>query len=263
MREVLEWTVTIWNRYWGNGVIQYLLLLSVIYLLLRRRKESDIRQIFPYLLTVLILFVCPVTAKIIQKCIGADVYWRVLWLLPATPVISLACTELLHKKNSRVLRFALVALCAVLIVLGTGNLLRSGEYTRVGNYQKVPNEVANICSMVREHAGDDDNIRLAADEHVASYVRVYDPELHMPYGRRGYGTRSKYARRLYSAVNQSEEMNYKRIAKLSRITKCDFIAIPLTDTFDSTVMEAFGYLQIGTVNHYGIFQQTEPWPEKS
>lgn len=257
MKEIMEWTVTIWNKYWGDGYVQYLLLLAVLYLLLRRRKSRIVRQVLPYVFFILFIFICPLTAKIIQACIGADVYWRVLWLLPATPVIALACTEFLHIRKTRLARCATVLLFAFTIVFCGKSLLDSGQYIKVHNYQKVPDEVAHICNMIRADAGDK-MVRLVTDENISPYVRVYDPTFRMPYGRRGKGAITKNTINLYKAVHPEKgRVKYKRIARLAKASKCNYMAIVMNDRFNVKFVEQFGYVQIGNVNNYGIFRLNE------
>lgn len=256
MKEIMEWTVSIWNNYWGDGYIQYLLLAAVVYLLIWKRKKTSIRQVLPYLFLVLFVFLCPFTAKIIQKCIGQDVYWRVLWLLPATPVIALACTEFLHIRKSKLARYATVFLFAATIAVCGKSLLDSGQYVKVHNYQKVPDEVAHICNMIREDAGDGE-VYLATDENLSPYIRVYDPSFKMPYGRRGKGAITKSTIRLYKAVHPEGRVKYKKIARYAKASGCNYIAVVLNDRFKPRAMERYGYQQIGTVNNYGIFRLTE------
>lgn len=252
MKEIIIWSISTWSSYWGNGFYHYLLLLSVLYLIGWKRKNRSSRQLLSFFFAVLFLFLFPFTAYIIQTCIGQDVYWRVLWLLPTAPLIALACAEFPEKIPSGFLRSGLVLVFAALIIVCSNSLLHSGEYTQVFNYQKVPDEVAHICSLIQDYAGDQE-IRLAADEHVATYVRVYDPSISMPYGRRCKGALDKNSRDLYQEIN-SEKPDYAQIARLARIKKCNFISVAIPEDFDPYEMENLGYIQVGTVNQYGIFQ---------
>lgn len=49
MKEIVTWAVTIWDMYWGNGWVQYLLALSGIgILILGRKKGIALRLFFLY-----------------------------------------------------------------------------------------------------------------------------------------------------------------------------------------------------------------------
>lgn len=267
MTERMNLIFSTWNSYWGNGIYQYLLLAALLYLLICRRHRKSTRQTIPYMLLFLLLFFFPVTAAVIQKCIGADTYWRVLWLLPTGPVIALAAVEFLsvpvsilqskcsaRQKSPLPVVLLLVLTIPTAFLCGRG-MLQSGNYVRVHNYQKVPQEVAHICNLVSEHA-QGEPIKLASDEHIISYVRVYDASIQMPYGRRGDGASGEAAKELYEHM-YTNTYKYARIAKLAKKTGCNFIAIVLTKDSAVETMAKHGYQQIGTVNSYGIFQLTE------
>ena len=80
MKEVLKQSVNFWQSYWGNSLMPWLLLAAVSLLVIFRRKKKITKYLLFYLFLVLALFFCPPAARIIQKCIGSSVYWRVLWL---------------------------------------------------------------------------------------------------------------------------------------------------------------------------------------
>lgn len=271
MQEQLQWILSTWNSYWGDGIYQYLLLLSLLFLLFRRRRQRSTWQTVSYTILFLLIFFIPATAAIIQKCIGKDVYWRVLWLLPTTAVIALAAAELLsdigrflsartssrtesssasgcRKKLCWLCLIPVTALCAVFCVKG---MMASDNYVKVSNYQKVPEEVAHICNMVLEHA-QGETIKLAADEHVCSYVRVYDASIQMPYGRRGQGASGKATKELYSLMC-SESPDYARIAELALETSCNFLILAPDSDSVSDIFSEYGYQLIGSVNSYQIF----------
>lgn len=70
MNEVMQNILAAWKSYWGEGFYPYLLLVAFLYLLIFFRKKEQIRQILVYVVIMLAVFFCPVTAWIIQKCIG-------------------------------------------------------------------------------------------------------------------------------------------------------------------------------------------------
>ena len=96
MKELINQILNFWSNYWGDSLFLYLLILAAAYLLIFKRKEENVKYVLTYLLIMLFLFFCPLTAAVIQKCIGESVYWRVLWLIPSSPVIALAMTELIR-----------------------------------------------------------------------------------------------------------------------------------------------------------------------
>ena len=251
MKEVIKETIAFWNNYWGDSFVPWLLLALVIYLLAFRRKKEMIRYVLLYLAVSLFLFFCPFTAKIIQACIGETVYWRVLWLIPSTPVIAIAMTEVLRerKKAGKVLG---LAVCAAFIVLAGKGIYQAGNYHLVHNYQKVPDEVAGICEMVKNDA-DGSLFMLAADNYIGPYVRVYDPSIRMMFNREsrgGYGAGSK---RLYLEIN-APVLNYRNIGAIGRRTFCNYLVVKVPNEEQKKDLEAYGYQEVGSVNRYSLYR---------
>ena len=93
MREILQNALTSWDKYWDGSIYPYLLLGAALYLLFFEKKRKQAGYLLGYLVITLALMFCPVTAALIEKCIGGMVYWRVVWIFPALPVIALGFTS--------------------------------------------------------------------------------------------------------------------------------------------------------------------------
>ncbi|MFR3882898.1 MAG: hypothetical protein ACLTX6_11845 [Lachnospiraceae bacterium] len=208
MKELINQILNLWSNYWGDSLFSYLLILAAAYLLVFKRKEENVKYVLTYLLIMLFLFFCPLTAAVIQKCIGESVYWRVLWLIPSSPVIALAMTELIkdHQKNMQML---LVVLCIGIVAVSGKEVYLAGNYTRVHNYQQVPDEVAGICELIQADA-QGEKFTFASDDDISSYVRVYDPSIYNLIGRNARSTHGR-SRKLYYEIN-SPEPDYRIIA---------------------------------------------------
>ncbi|MDO4323725.1 MAG: hypothetical protein Q4C61_14490 [Lachnospiraceae bacterium] len=257
MKAILMWIISNWNMYWGDGFYQYLLLISVIYLLFQKRKEKNTRHTLIYSVILLGVFTLPFTAAVIRACIGEEVYWRVLWLLPTVPLIALAAADFLRKRKSRLLQIiCLLAFTGIIVFSGKG-MFRAVNYFIADNPQKVPSEVAYICNLVNERAEEAgfSQVRIAADDHIASYVRVYDASILMPYGRRDKGALDKYSTTLYKQINASEP-SFKKIAKCAKQLECHFIIVDLRGESPFDTFEKYGYTKIGELHNYTIFQFT-------
>ena len=258
MRTLIEWTFSVWKTYWDEGFYQYLLLFSIIYLLICKRKNKGTAQSLPFVAAILLVFFCTYTAAAIRACIGETVYWIALWMLPAIPVIALGATEFLRSRRSGITRILMLFLFVSVIAISGKGMLKAGNYIRLSNHQKIPNEVARICDIVREKAASDSltEIRLAGDETVASYVRVYDPSILMPYGRWGTGALDKASRNLHRELN-AEQPDYDKLAKAGKKKECNFLVLPDTGTDPSFAFEKYGYFAIGTAGSYTIYQLTQ------
>lgn len=251
MREIVKEIGETWIRYWGEGGYQYLFLAAVIYLLIRKRKDGNTRAMLLYVGCMLFVFACPFTAWIIGKCIGTSVYWRVLWLVPAVPVIGIAAVDIIRNKRKPI-RLLLMAVFIGMIAVCGKSMISAGNYVIAHNFQQVPDEVAQICTLIRQDAGEN-KVYLATDDHIASYARVYDPSIYMPYGRGGKSARGKRAARLYKEIMLGGD--YERVAALAKRLKCNYVVGVVHDLSQIVFMEEKGYYEIGTVNDYRIFSK--------
>ena len=250
MKELINQILTFWNNYWGESFFPYLLVFAFVYLLIFRRKNRNIKYILTYLLIMLFLFFCPVTAKIIQKCIGSNVYWRVLWLVPSTPVIALAMTELV-RSHHKIMQAVLVILCIAVIAVSGREIYQAGNYARVNNYQQVPDEVAGICELIQADA-QGERFVFASDDEVSSYVRVYDPSIYNLIGRNARSTKGR-SKMLFRAINRPDP-KYRRIGKIAKKKKCNYLALKITADEQKDKLAEFEYQEIGSIGRYTVFR---------
>jgi hypothetical protein len=241
--------------YWGKGYVQYLLPVACVYLLVRRKKIRQAGLFLGYFALGLFFYWCPLTAGIIQKCVGTDVYWRYLWVLPTVPVLALAMTDFCMNCKKKLLRFAAVVLMAGVIVV-SGEAIRPSEiYSKESNRQKVPETVAAVCSIIREDAKDGE-VLLATDDDLASFIRVYDASIQMPYGRAARGASNSIERQLYQLIMQTP-MDCEALMDCVGQTDVNYLVVKLakeTEEEANICIESHDFMRIGKVNDYGIYR---------
>ena len=227
MREVIDLIFSTWQSYWNKSWYPLLLVGAVLFIFvsLKRRPlytERKAAEVVVYTLLVLAVFFFPLSAWILQKCLGAEVYWRVLWMVPVVPLLAYTGTRLIRLPKKRTAQAAvLVVLLGVAAV--SGKSIYEGNYSRVHNYQQVPDEVAHVCNLINAHRGDGDAL-LATDNNLSPYIRVYDASIRMPYGRLGRGAKAEIDRTIYHEIN-FEQDQYSEIAKNAKHRGCTYLAI--------------------------------------
>ena len=160
------------------------------------------------------------------------------------------CRNLPDKKGGSFQTTAVLAFC------GTG-LNKDGFYKKVQNVQKIPDEVVSICNLINEQKEENEEIYLATDDKIASYVRVYDPSIKMPYGRGGKGASGKKAARWLHKQLVAEVPVIKKVVKNAKRLKCNYLVFPVPSKKKQLYMETKGFYLIGQVNEYGIFKYCE------
>ena len=97
MDNVVHYIIFWWEQYWGSSWYPYLWAAAFLYLLIFERKRKNTGYLIAFQCLLCFLYFCPVTAALIQKCIGGLVYWRVIWLFPVVPALALVVTSLLSR----------------------------------------------------------------------------------------------------------------------------------------------------------------------
>ena len=251
MTEMIKKSLEFWNNYWGDSFFPYLLAIAFFYLLIFKHRKKMTRYILGYMLLTLFLFFFPYTAKIIQKCIGENVYWRVLWLVPSSPVIALAMTEFIRGRKT-FLQPVLIVICAGVIAFSGKEFFTEGYFHRVNNYQQVPDEVAGICELVRQDAGGE-KFFLVADNYISAYIRVYDPSIYMPFGRRGSGGAVGKRKQLYLEIN-APSFNYSSIGECAKRVKCNYLVVKIPNEQQKGELETYDYHEIGVIGSYSVYR---------
>lgn len=267
MDNMIEMVRLTWQAYWNGSGYPYLLAAALLILLWagwRRwragqagtdasaRNSQTLTAI--YALLVLAAFAFPASAWVMQKCIGADVYWRVLWTVPVVPLIACAAARLLAacrgSWKKRLLQAELV-LCMAGVIAVAGKSVYEGNYQRVHNFQQVPDEVAHVCNLVNADRGDGEAL-LATDNNLSPYIRVYDPSIQMIYGRLGRGAETALAKKIYKGIHAGP-VNYGKVARRCRKCGVNYLVICVYSEEDRSAIEGEGYELLDYVNQYGVF----------
>ena len=253
MKELIMQMPNWWKEYWGTSLFPWLFLAAVAYLFLFHRKEKKIKYILTYTAVALFLFFFPVSASVIQKCIGETVYWRVFWLVPFMPVMALAATEFLRRRKG-MLQGLLVFLFIGVIAVSGKEFHHEGYFSLVHNYQKVPDVVAGLCEMVKADAGEKSRYVIAADNYVAPYIRVYDPSIYTLFGRERRGNGKRVVKRLYEQINAPEVLDYNKVGNYGKRSYCNYLVVKIPNEEQKAQLEAYGYQEVGTVDRYSLFR---------
>ncbi len=247
-------TAVDWLRsYAGDGWHVVLFLPALAYILFARCDKRLKRFLAAYTVLFLFLYFCPVTAKIIMDyCIGEEVYWRMLWLLPIPFVIAFAGTLLFRhfrKKAAQIL--CLTAL--VLVIAFTGRSMYFGEdsrYTLASNWNKIPTEMYSVCQIILED-GDPSAVKKAVvPEEMVSYVRQYTAQIELVFGRRG--NLGKRAQRVYDEMT-SPDPDLEALTVNARKLSVDYLVYVYTEERYQKLLE-LGWEEIAAVGNYRVYR---------
>ncbi|RKM57838.1 hypothetical protein D6855_12370 [Butyrivibrio sp. CB08] len=243
--------------YFGNPILPIILFVSAVYLLV---CEKDIRKnIILGILPIVILagFLLPITKIVYVAAFddGSDTYYRVLWLIPMYVVIGYAACKLIFGFESKVKqRVALVA--AVVIVMLSGSLVYFNQYMSVAeNMYHIPQEVIDVCDVIAPKDGDS-RVRAVFPSELVHFVRQYDVNILMPYGREMLATQWDYYNAVYDAYEKPEVINAEKLLEATRQSKCLYIVLR-TDRKVDVSLVTMGLKLVDTVGDYIIYSDPE------
>lgn len=237
----------IFKQYAGNGFLLVLFILSVLYLLV---AEKDYRKkigiaIVPAV--ILVGFFIPFTriAYVAVLDDGADTYYRVLWLLPMSVCVAYAGCKLFanHKRIGVVVMGALIITC--------GSIVYKNQYMkRAENLYHIPQIAIDICDEISPEEGEP-RVRAVFPEELIHFVRQYDTDILMPYGRDIIAW--DYYNAVHEAYAKPEVINAAELLEATRETKCGYIILYKDRRIDKN-LEDMGLKLVNQIGGYNIYE---------
>ncbi|MCR5558597.1 MAG: hypothetical protein K6F75_13690 [Butyrivibrio sp.] len=243
--------------YGGNGAILLLFLASAIYLIITEQsvKKKIMLGILPLL--IFLGFLLPITKIVYVAAIddGSDTYYRLLWLVPMYVVIGYAACRLLFSlKKSMYQRIGLAMIAAVIAV--TGSLVYASQHMSVAeNLYHIPQSVVDICDVVAPKEGEP-RVRVAFPGELVHFVRQYDTDILMPYGREMVVTQWDYYNPVYEVMEKPEIIDAKELLVATRDTKCSYIVLHENRQIDQK-LEELGLDLVAELHGYKIYGDPE------
>ncbi len=239
----------IFKQYGGNGYLLFLFGAALLYLLI---AEKDLRKkivvaIVPAI--ILVGFFVPFT-RIAYVAIlddGADTYYRLLWLLPMSVCVSYAGCKLFakHKRIGTAVIGAVIILC--------GSLVYKNEYvSRAQNLYHIPQVVINICDKISPEEGEP-RVRAVFPKELVHFVRQYDTDILMPYGRDIIASQWNYYNAVHEVFEKPETINAEELLAATRETKCRYIVMWQDRSIDVS-LEEMGLILVDNVDGYNIYE---------
>ena len=241
----------------GNGsiwiVFWLLLLISSIYLIV---KESDVRMkiifgVMPFVVVAGFLF--PITKKLfvkVAKLENANTYYRILWIIPMYVTIAYAFTKYIASLNSTVKKRIAVGVAAVVIII-TGSCVYANEHVYMAeNMYHLPQNVIDICDRIQP-TEDEGTVRAAFTPELVYFVRQYDPNILMPYGR-DYVDHNYYTG-ILKLMKEEGEMDTQELLYYTRVDLDRYIILPADKKLDEDIT-IYDAKLVGTIDGYNIFE---------
>lgn len=239
--------VVIFKEYTGLRFMMVLYLVSLIYLMIREENKT-IKTIFGYMpIAVLILFFIPLFRKgFVGIGLDRETYYRVLWLMPMGITTAYALCHLFskHKRIGLAVSTVLVILCGTLVY-------RSQYISKAENLYHIPDTVIKICDFIME--GEEDQVMGAFPSELVHFIRQYNADIRMPYGRESLVPTWDYYNAVYEAMEKPEVIDMTELVKATREEYCHFIILHISRAVSHSPEEE-GMILLGMIDEYLIYK---------
>lgn len=235
------------NKYFSNGYIGMLLLVSVAFFFFFRSRKRKFVFIVWYSVLYGLFVLNPIIAVILSK-LGMDlVHWRVFWFMPAGILICSMFVEVLSYVKSKIFKGVLVVVLCLILCFSGGWMYVRGNFSMATNLYKIPQYILDVCEYIPE------NSRIMGDDNVMIWIRTYDATIDMPYGRQmiffgGYEKQTEL-RNLWNA----EVLDVETLSQKAINYECDYIVYGKTKNVSDS-WENYGMKYVGETEYYCVYQ---------
>lgn len=243
--------------YGGNGVLLALLIISSIYLIASEKdlKKKILFGILP--LVILAGFLVPFTkiAYVAAFDDGKDTYYRIMWLIPTYVTIGYAATRALSRVKRDTVRRCLLPVILVIIAV-TGSFVYTNQYMqRAENAYHIPQNVIDIVDEIAPAEGEP-RVRAAFPSELVHFVRQYNTNILMPFGREMVVTQWDYYNAVYEVMEKPDVIDAKALVEATRQTKCTYIVMPDNRTIKGSLTDE-GLKVKSNIDGYTIYEDPQ------
>ena len=211
-------------------------------------KKKENRVLLVYMPAVLLLlFFNPLFYKVFGNLTEEAIYFRFLWLLPITMVISYTVIKI-YSTLKGAMQYVFVLLSFVLIVFSGRLVYLNPLFEKAENPYHVPQKVVEICDMIEVEGRE---VVAAFPREFILYVRQYSATVCMPYGRDVFS----YYDPFYSMMNEAV-IEVEELAELAKQAGCHYIVLSEEKELDGN-LEEYSYEVFGRVDKYVIYRDVD------
>lgn len=246
-----EKIVTLYEGYIGTGMISGLFLVALIYLFVAE-KNKTIRIVLLYMPVVTLAFYfCPFFAAVVYAFTGEEIYYRLLWLVPVVPVLAYAAVRVIAEAGEKKRLPAGLAIAGIFLLSGS-LVYRSPHFKTAENAYHVPQAVVEICDTIQSG---DTLVKAVFPAELVQYVRQYNANIWMPYGREILVERWGFHYELYDLM-QAETLDADAAAPLAKEQGCQYLILPEGKEIQGSLAD-YGYGLLCTKGGYCVYWASE------
>lgn len=253
--EMMVEIFNVYSRYSGRGILMALFFVSLFYLALAEKKRT-VRTILLYGSVMIILFIfMPPVYHAYVSYVDATTYWRMWWMLPVGIGLAYVGTQLISEH--RLTGFLMVFL--ILLLGGEFVYTSNPNFRKTENIYQIPEEIIKIIDFLEEY--DEGVVHAAFPAELLGFVRQYDIELRMPYGRERWEENWSEPNGFYQLMYAST-VDFEALAQKCSYNYTRYIIVDARKGY-LNIPEQNGYRLLLISGVYRVYEYTEiDWEER-
>ena len=243
--------IKIVRDYTGMRLLLALTLIMWIYLA-KCEKNKTMRLLFVYAPVItMVLFVCPLSYKAYELTrLDMDTYYRILWTVPMGIITVYGMVKLIGENQKTRIIGAIV--CVLLIALCGKYVYKSPHLYRSENVYAIPSDTISVVDSLREYDSHQ-RITVLFPSVLTLYVRQYDADIRMPYGREVFDVRKDYTHPVYEVFELPEVIKMDELLDVTREFEVEYIVFYAGQKTDIAPSDA-GLEFVDRQGNYTIYQ---------
>lgn len=250
MSEVIRNTFSIYKNYGGGSMMTVLAAAAIVYLWISEERK-EIRILFVYLTAAVgALFFFPLFAyAAMHFFLDAQVYYRLLWLVPMGAVTAYAAVRLVSQLETKRKRVLAGLLTAAFIIQGGSFVYQNPMVTKAENLYQLPKSVIAVADVMRVENRD---VKAVVPGEMLQFIRQYDASILLAYGREalvdGWSNNP-----LYESMEKRPVHSYE-LTDYARQQGVEYIVLRVgTPIVGSKPIEDYQFSYLTTIESYDIY----------
>ena len=232
----------------GTGFLLVLYAAAFVWLFMREKRKWK-RAVLLYAPgLILILFALPPVRMLYTRVLNEGAtYYRILWLIPMGVTVCYAGVTFLgkHYRVGALLCAALIAVC--------GKLVYDSPYiTKAENAYHIPQSVVEICDLITPKE-DGIRVRAAFPSELTYFVRQYDTDILLPFGRDMVEVQWDYYNPVYEVMEKPEIIDTEALVGALKETECSYLILWQDRPVDRAPGD-FGLTELARIRGYVVYQ---------
>lgn len=252
---MMEEIFRIYSSYSGRGILMALFFVSLFYLALAEKKRT-VRTILLYGSVGIILFIfLPPFYQAYVSHVDATTYWRMWWVLPVGVGLAYVGTQLIaeHRLTGFFMAFLILLLGGEFVYTGNPN------FRKTENIYQIPSEIVTLIDFLEEY--DEGVVNAAFPAELLGFVRQYDIELRMPYGRERWEENWSEPNGFYQLM-YAPTVDFEALAEKCRYNYTRYIVIDARKGY-LNVPEEHGFQLLLESGVYRVYEYTKiDWDQR-